>query len=363
MKYVTLLATLLWFNLIGAQTPVFNADGFLISGDEVRVNNQPLAGTHQRMSGCDPFFEGWESSSYTPTWTQGTAPITFTIENMGAASGMYALKGVGGNSTHLTGLSTVLPAAQTPDYFSWKVKKESVLTASSYVVIGNSSISATNCIVFSYINLSATLRFVSSITLDIPVLLNTWYTVELKNVDYSAHTFDIYLDGVLQQTGFPFRGPTIGDMDRIHLYNFNGGSIGFWDDIKVCQEGAALNQNSSVTYSTLQDAINGAASGDTIKLLQNLVESNLTISNSVVLKSGVYSLDVSGTLDVPVNKTLTWFENTLNIAGAGIINNNGTLHNKAIIQNTNPVNNTGVYKGTGQLTGNLLTTGQTQPGN
>ncbi|MBL0082279.1 MAG: hypothetical protein IPP37_07525 [Saprospiraceae bacterium] len=343
------------------QQAVYNEDGFLISGEEVR--NTPQSLNANRMMGCTPFYEGWESGSFIPTWTQLPAPITFTVQNSGAPIGQYYLRAQGGNSTHLQGLVSVLPSVQQPAYFSWRTKNEVSGTAGGYVVIGNSSITATNCIVFCYINNSQTLRFVSSITYVYNITPNTWHQVELKNVDYTSHTFDIYIDGVLHYTGFPFRSNTISDMDRIHVYNFNSGAIGGWDDIKVCEGGAAVNVGSAQSYGSLQDAIDAAIPGDTIQLLDDNSITNLDITNTVILKSGGFSLSLSGILSIPSGNTLTWWDHTMQFTGTGSITNEGTLHNRATIQSANQMTNSGVYKGTGSFTGNLINSGSVSPGN
>ncbi len=362
MKSFTLLIALCCLTTLSAQTPVYNADGFLISGEEVRVNNNPTSNAHSRMMGCTPFYEGWESGSFTPTWTQGTAPITFTVQNTGAPVGQYYLQAVNGDNTHLTGLVTILPSVQQPEYFSWRSKNEVGGTAGGYVVIGNSGVTGNNCIAFCYINNSQDLRFVSSIIYTYPITIGSWHLVELKNVNYTSYTFDIYIDGVLQYTSFPFRA-NVSDMDRIHLYNFNSGAIGGWDDIKVCNQGAAVNQTNAQNYATLQDAIDAATTGDTIQLLQDNSIAALNISNSVILKSGGFNLNISGLLDIPLGKSMTWWNNTMNFTGSGSISNNGTLHNRGTIQLLTNVTNAGIYKGTGTLVGNLINQGSTLPGN
>jgi len=343
------------------QNAVYNEDGFLVSGEEVRNTSNTV--NANRMMGCTPFYEGWESGSFTPTWTQGTAPITFTVQNTGAPVGQYYLGAVGGNNTHLQGLATILPSVQQPDYFSWRIKNETAAQAGGYVVIGNSSLTATNCIVFCYITNSQVLRFVANgTTYEYAITVGSWHLVELKNVNYTSHTFDIYIDGVLHYTSFPFRG-NIPDMDRIHIYNFGTSAIGGWDDIRVCNQEAAVNQMNAQTYATLQDAIDAATPGDTIQLLQDNNVAAITITNSVILKSGGFTLNLTGLLDIPLGKTLTWWNNTMNFTGSGSISNNGTLNNRGTIQLPTSVTNTGIYKGTGTLVGNLLNQGSTQPGN
>lgn len=185
-------------------------------------------------SQCIDFYDGFESGTYTPTWNVGSAPTTWSVTTTAPAAGSYLLEGNGGNSTHLTGLSRTIPAI-TPTEVSWWMKPAGVsgIAATNYVVLGNSAITATNCIAFCYWQGGNNIRFLGSTsTYVFNCVPDLWYHVEMRNINFVTHTFDIYIDGNLMQTAFPFRNATQNDLSRIHLYNFNAG-LGRWDDIRV----------------------------------------------------------------------------------------------------------------------------------
>lgn len=175
-------------------------------------------------------YDGFESGSYTPTWSLAGSQV-YSVTTTNPAVGTYRLEGTGGNLTHLTGLTTSFAAA-TPSEMSWWICPQTSGSSHNYFLAGNASISATNCIVFCYYQSSGNLTFISSINHAIPATLNTWYHIELRNINWTAHTFDIYVDNVLQYTGFPFRSATQNDVSRVHLYNYNTGT-GAWDDIRL----------------------------------------------------------------------------------------------------------------------------------
>jgi len=203
-----------------------------------------VAGILPSFAQCNPvFFDGFESGTYTPTWTLG-ANLTPSVVTTAPAVGTYCLSGTGGASTHLTGLSASFTAA-TPGSIGWYIKPSSATAACNYLVAGNSAVNATNCIVFAYWQGSTnTIRFVSSITYAHPAVLNQWYHIELRNINWISHVFDIYIDNALVASSFPFRNNTQNDVSRIHLYNFNAGQS-YWDHITLGNLPPVVNATST----------------------------------------------------------------------------------------------------------------------
>lgn len=213
-----------------------------------------LAGT-QAKAQCNPvFYDGFESGSYSPTWTVGT-DMTATVTTNSPASGTYRLEGTGGNLTHLNGASTSFTAA-TPTQISWWIYP-TANGSTNYFVAGNSSVSATSCIVFCYwAGASNAIRFVAASNIDVPEVAGFWYHIELRNINWSAHTFDIYINNSLQATAFPFRSNTQNNISRVHLYNYNSGAAA-WDDITIGTGASPVLSNVS-TNATCFGSTNGA---------------------------------------------------------------------------------------------------------
>lgn len=180
------------------------------------------------FSQCEDFFDGFETGSYSPTWTNTGGSLTATVLNSPVAVGNYALSTSGGSS-HLTGLMANFPAI-TPPEISWYIYPNGTV-ANNYMVAGDATTAAANCIMFIYWQgTTGNIRFVSSVSLDYPAIQNQWYHIEMKNIDYVNRVFDIYVDGALIYTAFPFRSTTINTMTVMHLYNFAGGTA-YYDHI------------------------------------------------------------------------------------------------------------------------------------
>lgn len=133
------------------------------------------------------------------------------------------------------------------------------------------------------------------------------------------------------------------------------------------QSGLYQNMQTGFSYATLQAAIDAAIPGQTIVLLDNVSESNVVVNNSVTVEANGFTLTIpSGTLSIPSGKSFTWKEDTLNIDPSASINNGGNLKNNGTINyqgGSGTFNNTGIYTGSGSFYGNLMNTGQVNPGN
>jgi hypothetical protein len=65
----------------------------------------------------------------------------------------------------------------------------------------------------------------------VPAADLAWHHIELRNINWSARTFDVYVDGTLAASKtFPTSfGTSVG---RIDIFNI-GGNVTHWDDIDV----------------------------------------------------------------------------------------------------------------------------------
>lgn len=260
---------------------------------------------------CNTLFsEGFESGSYTPTWAVGSAPITWAVTTTNPYAGTYRLEGTGGNSTHLTGLSTTL-ASSTPSEISWYINPSGP-GASNYVLLGDNAITATNCVAFCYWQGGTNIRFVSGVTAVYNCTPGVWHHVEMRNINWTAHTFDIYINNTLVYATFPFRGAGVNSLTRIHLYNFSPGTTGAWDDIRV--GGAPVTASSFSSGVACNGGSNGsatttAAGGDGV-YTYNWLPSGGTAAVATGLTAGTYSCIVSDGLGCLDTTTVTVTEPT-----------------------------------------------------
>jgi hypothetical protein len=71
---------------------------------------------------------------------------------------------------------------------------------------------------------------------EVPYVADTWYQVELRDIDWEASTFDLYVDRSAVGVKLPFLTPASA-VDALHLYSASGESTAYLDDIEVWADG------------------------------------------------------------------------------------------------------------------------------
>lgn len=252
-----------------------------------------LFGSNTLKAQCNPILsDGFESGSYSPTWV--TSLPDFSVTAGAAAVGNYKIQSTGA-SGHLNGISTAFPAS-TPTEVSWYIYPQGNAFATNYLVLGNNASSATDCMVFSHwYNSPMGIRFLGtgSASFQYPGTTGQWYFIELKNINYVARTFDIYINGTLQQTAFPFRSSTLSDITKVHLYNVFQ-STATWDEIKI-GSGILLSANTSSVscFGAATGSSTVTTSGVSGPYTYSWTGSTSTSSVAANLVAGMYSVTVT----------------------------------------------------------------------
>lgn len=207
----------------GNSTATCNSDG---SG---YATTGASCGTQYCVSGvCQNalFQEDWEDGDYNG-WTIGN-DATYTVRGVTTAqaanSTAHSLIQTGG-STHQQGLYRTLPNLK-PTYVSWWVMPTTTTSYPGYFILTSGG-SMSNYLFYAYFQSSGTITTSNSTTT--PYVANTWYHFEMRNINWSAHTFDWYINGALIYPGHTFSG-SYSSIGRIDLYNFNSGTA-YWDEI------------------------------------------------------------------------------------------------------------------------------------
>ncbi|MCB9299204.1 MAG: T9SS type A sorting domain-containing protein [Lewinellaceae bacterium] len=194
---------------------------------------RPAGGKGRDPDPCTPtLYDGFESGSYSPTWVETGGSYTRSVDMVDPAVGNYSLTQTG-SSSHYQGLQATFAPAQ-PAEMSWWVQPQSNAYC-GYVVIGDENTPSNNGILFFYYHYpTSSLRFYanSSNVLDIPGSINNWYLIEIKDIDWTNKHFDIYINGGLIQSNFPFRSQASTSVSRAYLYNFSSGTAKY-DDINI----------------------------------------------------------------------------------------------------------------------------------
>ncbi|MCB9273927.1 MAG: hypothetical protein H6564_07790 [Lewinellaceae bacterium] len=202
---------------------------------------RPSRGEGRDPDPCTPaLYDGFESGSYSPTWVHAGGSYTRSVDMVDPAVGNYSLTQTGGSS-HYEGLLGSFAPAQ-PAEMSWWVQPKSGDYAGAYVVIGDENTPSNFGILwFYYYYYQNGFRFYANGSNDIliPASINNWYFVEIRDIDWTNKNFDIYINGNLIQSNFPFRSQASTSVSRVYLYNLSSISTAKYDDINIgCGEAA-----------------------------------------------------------------------------------------------------------------------------
>ncbi len=224
------------------------------------------------------FFDGFEDGTY-DNWTVQNNSNTYNVISTNPASGNKALS-ISGSST--SGLQyTFTP--DTINYFSVKLKSDDTYGSSNFCYIGNTS--NYNGIAAIY-HTGANSYIVNGTTNYFYTVTNTWTHFEFKNINYTTHTYDLYIDGTLQQANKPFESNYTDNMSSVKIFNYDYTYPGYYDDIQI---GHQLNPEWIMTSTdTLTVPVNDSITFD------------VTLY-STGLNSGIYNSSIFFNSNDPLN--------------------------------------------------------------
>ena len=249
---------------------------------------------------CNIFADDFETGSLATHWQFGTGTYTRNVISTNPGQGSFSFEQTGSSSFYEGTYATFTPSQ--PDYISFRMKTTTTTTANGYVVIGDANINSDNGILFCYFNSTGALRFYGATGQNFPVNANQWYHVEIKNINWTARTLDVHLDGNLILTSWPFRSGVATTMDRIHLFNLSNATA-MYDDIII---------GSTPLTGSVTDAI---CNNDSIVVNGTVYNANNPSGTEVFVNGGANGCDSTVTVNL----------NVLPAIDTSLINNNPTL--------------------------------------
>jgi len=207
-------------------TTLCNADGSGYAGTAQSCGTlYCVAGNCQAAMFREDFedgdFAGWQvgSGSYTRSVTTSTA----------AAGTTHSLVQTGGATSVQNGLTYTF-ANVKPTHIGWWVMQPTTTQDGAYFVL--SSGSSSNYMAWIYLKDTGYIRIYDSDTqlAEVSYLANTWYHIELRNINWTTKVFDFYVNDVRVSAAFPFRSSSAVDITQLDLFNYDPGTA-YWDEI------------------------------------------------------------------------------------------------------------------------------------
>ncbi|HMQ24498.1 MAG TPA: choice-of-anchor Q domain-containing protein, partial [Acidimicrobiales bacterium] len=219
--------------------------------------------------------DGWEAGGTNGSITAVTSP---TAPNGGTYVGRVNF------GTSCWGPSIALPAT-VADSVSWRFRADGDTGHPSGVAfrVGNVALVSYHSNALRYFDSTSS----TYVTLQ-PAATATWYLIELRNIDWDAHTTDVWVDGVERALGAPFTATDQHALTSVGNYACPTVSGPLYiDDITVAGAPAVTGIAGTVTDEVSADPVDGA-------WVAALRTSDFSIAASAVADAaGDYTADVA----------------------------------------------------------------------
>ncbi len=187
---------------------------------------------------CGNFYDGFEDGNV----DEYSGVVNFSASTDVAYSGSWSGKIVSScGSDHYCDAYLAFNSIQPTEVSYYVYPTTSSSTGQGYFVMkdGTATVDETNTIFFCYVYDGQYLRVIGSdgsgndVYIDKSISLNQWYHVEIKDINWTTYTGDVYFDGVLYANDLKFRAyPNVTKIDRIYFYNFQD-AVAYYDEVRI----------------------------------------------------------------------------------------------------------------------------------
>ena len=162
-------------------------------------------------------------------WDVGSGAYARAVTDQTAATGEYSFTQLGGDGSHLNGVSHSL-AGLRPDRVSFYVRAQTNNLAGGYFVLDDGS-GAFGIAVFFFMSNDGQMGLYEDQDgwLAVPYDAGRWYKISLA-FDWQNQAVDYLVDDQLRFAAIPFRNP-VDALGTVYLYNFDS-TQAWWDDIR-----------------------------------------------------------------------------------------------------------------------------------
>ncbi len=206
-----------------------------------RVAAYRSAGATSAQSTAEPgsrqgilvFWDDFEDGSATDTWTlYGGTYSYWNAQTTTVYAGTYSLRLTGGMNGQKNGITRNMGAGGiTPTYISYYARSSSTTKDEANFKFFDAT--DTQMPVALFYGTDGNIH-VYGASQTYAYTANTWYQVELRNIDWTAQTYDIYVDGTIVKVNDTFNAvsPTLGNL---YLTNWSSTGDAWYDNIEMRQ--------------------------------------------------------------------------------------------------------------------------------
>lgn len=236
------------------------------------------------------------SSSFAASRVVGSAPSGNTYMQLSGSTGYDA------------GVNATFPSAQ-PNEVSFYINPVNYTSYQGYVGV-NEDPSNPNAgrMVFFYLRYNSLRVYTGTTTYYLTMTTNTWSHIEIKNIDWSGKTFDLYQDGNLIASNITFYNNFISSVRHFSAWTGTSAAITGFDDIKVgtvFPEPLTLSSSSGQltagNSASINASINTAGMTSGVYNYEVVLRTNASGADSV--KYIPFVVDVTGAPSIALDKS------------------------------------------------------------
>ena len=138
----------------------------------------------------------------------------------------------GGDEAHNTGMTYNLGSEISPTYLSYWIRSATDDRSCCFVVFyPPGTTDPLEAVFYNYLDSGPFMNLTH--TNSITYTADTWYFVEFRNINWTAKTFDGYVDGASFATGVSFRNTSAASINKIHFYSYQAGADCWIDELII----------------------------------------------------------------------------------------------------------------------------------
>jgi len=271
------------------------------------------------------FADSFENGNFNG-WTSNSSSFVIVVTNGTSAAGSNSLTMIGGTGLHYNGLSFSL-ANLRPEIVKFSVRAAANDKYAAYVVLGDGAAVGTTAAWF-YTRPDGTMGLYEDIVgpHTVPFVANQWYEIELV-FDWDQQRIHYKRDGVLIESGIPFRSASVTHLSTLNIYNYDN-TQAWWDDFQIISS----NQVTQVAVSPTQSPnfVNGYWSG-------SMTVNELATNMVLMAEDSLGNKGASGSFNVIANT-----HPALSVSDIGVVEGDSGLRSAVFTVRLNPASGTNV---------------------
>ena len=256
------------------------------------------------------FIEGFESGlggfNVSPSAYTGFNPY---VALGGAAQG-NASAVLNTSTGYFAGLTGDFPMSQ-PTEFSYYVKFNNSSDRYGFVALCDANTTSANSLFYSRVYYNNLYVYTNFGTYSYTIPNGQWNLVEVKNINWSNKTFDVYINNALVASSLSFYNTSITGVSSVHVFNTSSFTF-YYDSFKV-KTGTVSNLSFSPSNGVLSSgnsntvAVSVPTAGKTAGQYVYQVELRTNSSTADSLVEIPFVVDIVGSAGINMNKTCIGF--------------------------------------------------------